>query len=51
MYYYYYYYYYAAFNAPCIGQKMTNRRRRPIWLYSFDSYNCKIGGPVRFCVL
>jgi len=25
--YYYYYYYYAAFNAPYVGHKMTNRRR------------------------
>ena len=23
----YYYYYYAAFNAPNVGHKMTNRRR------------------------
>jgi len=25
---YYYYYYYAAFNAPYVGHKMTNRSRR-----------------------
>jgi len=25
-YYYYYYYYYAAFNAPYVGHKITNRR-------------------------